>query len=366
MKKDKKVLWRRLLKVTGVIIGSIVGICLVLFLILLSWSPGKIEPYYDENGAILADSISEITKVEIGNMEQGMIIKGKNVNNPVLLFLHGGPGNPEYTLAKEVGLEDYFTVCWWEQRGCGMSYSSSIKDDEITLEQMISDTAEVTNYLRERFGKEKIYIMGHSWGSFLGVNTVDKYPELYEAYIGIGQVVNQFKSEKLSNDYMLSAAQANNDEKTIKNLQKYSLISPEDVTADYLMLRSDILSKLGNGVFHIPKSKFNLLLPIFQAREYTLSDIYGYAAGSLLCLKQPINQSQYTMNLIETIPELDVPVYIFHGVHDMQVSYELSRQYFDVLKAPEKYFYQFDNSAHSPFIEEPEKFIEILEDDLLR
>lgn len=93
-----------------------------------------------------------------------MIIKGKNDQNPVLFFLHGGPGNPEYVLVKEysIGLEDYFTVCWWEQRGSGMSYSSSIQSDTVTLEQMVSDTVEITNYLRERFGKDKIYLMGHS------------------------------------------------------------------------------------------------------------------------------------------------------------------------------------------------------------
>ncbi len=368
IEKNKKTMSvRGWLKMLGIAFGSIIGVCIIIFLVLWSWSPGKITPYKDKDGNILAESISEITKVKIGGMEQGMIIKGRNKNNPVLLFLHGGPGNPEYVLAKNypIGLEDYFTVCWWEQRGGGMSYSSSISSSTMTLEQMVEDTVEVTNYLKERFGKDKIYLMGHSWGSFLGVNTVAQYPELYEAYMGIGQVSNQLESEKLGYMQMLSTAKENGDEKSIKMLMQYKLDGANTITPNYLMVRSNIMSKQGNGVFHIAKSKFSLLLPIFQAKEYTLSNKYGYAVGSMFCLEQPLNKSQFTTNLMEEITELKVPIYIFHGAYDRQVSYELSKEYLELLKAPKKQFYTFDNSAHSPFMEEPVKFMQIIKNDIL-
>lgn len=359
---------KRCNKLLYIILGSLIGLILIGFSILWLWSPGKIEPYYDENGDILYGSVSEIIKIKIGELEQGMIIQGKNINNPVLLFLHGGPGNPEYVLSKEskVGLEDLFTVCWWEQRGSGMSYFSSIEKGSITLEQMISDTVEVTNYLRERFGQDKIYIMGHSWGSFLGINTVAEYPELYNAYLGIGQVVNQLESEKLGYDLMLTIAQEDGDNKAVDKLKKYTFSTPDDITTEYLMVRSELMNEYGYGVFHTPKSKMELLMPIFKAKEYTLKDKYGYAAGSLLSLEQPMNQSQYTTDLNKSIKELEIPVYFFHGIYDRQVSFDIALSYYKSLNSSKKYFYQFDESAHSPFLEEPEKFIQIIKDDILR
>jgi pimeloyl-ACP methyl ester carboxylesterase len=134
----------------------------ILVGVLLAYSPGKPEPLLDENGSPLPGSISEKVFVNINGVEQGMFIKSKDATNPVLLYLHGGM--PEYFLTQRypTGLEDYFTVVWWEQRGSGLSYSTDIPPETLTLDQIISDTLEVTNYLRHRFGKEKIYLMGHS------------------------------------------------------------------------------------------------------------------------------------------------------------------------------------------------------------
>lgn len=153
--------------------------------------------------------------------------------------------------------------------------------------------------------------------------------------------------------------------KSMKKLMKYTLDSSDTITPDYLMLRSEIMSKQGNGVFHIAKSKLGSLLPIFKAKEYRLSDIYGYAMGALFALKTPANDSIYTTNLMEKITELNIPVYICHGAYDRQVSYELAKEYFEIIKAPEKHFYTFENSAHSPFMEEAEKFMQIMKEDIL-
>lgn len=353
------------LKVIGIILGVIVGILMILFLILLVNSPGKIQPYRDENRDVLAGSVAEIVRMDVGGVEQGMILKGRSDQNPVLLFLHGGPGNPEYVMAKEanVGLEDAFTVCWWEQRGSGMSYSSDLAP--FTLDQMIADTVEVTEYLKERFGQEKIYVMGHSWGTFLGMHTVAAHPDLFYAYIGIGQISNQMQSEQLAYAYMQKTLSESGDDKNIKKLEQFSARDDKDMTPAYLSLRSTLLSEMGNGVTHIPQSRLKLLLPVFTAHEYTLSDLYGYAMGSLVSLESPANQSCYTSSLSEDIPSVDIPVYIFHGVYDMQVSYKLAKEYYDLLDAPVKQFYSFEDSAHSPFLEEPERFMEIIRQDIL-
>ena len=148
-----------------IIVVNIFGIiALLTFLYVLS--PGKIESINDKNGVALKNSISEKTFVDINGVKIGMIIKGMDLSNPILLFVHGGPGMPEYWLNDKypTGLEDYFTIVWWDQRGAGLSYSADIEDDTMTTKQFVDDTIAVTNYLRNRFGKEKIYLMAHSCG----------------------------------------------------------------------------------------------------------------------------------------------------------------------------------------------------------
>ena len=366
----RRVYTKRKRRVAGMVIGVVLGVlaalCSVLFCIVWSWSPGVVEPYYDSDGNVLAGSVSEIVKVEIGGMEQGMIVKGKDMDNPVLLFLHGGPGNPQYVLFHDIGLEDHFTVCWWDQRGSGMSYNSGLDPGSITLDLMLSDVFEVTDYLRGRFGKDKIYLMGQSFGSFLGIHAAAQRPELYEAYIGISQVTNQLESEKMGYESMMSIAQAEGDEKSARKLGKYELGGADTITSGYLMLRSNTMEKQGTGVFHNSKSTFEYaIMPLMKAREYKLSDKYGYLAGSLFMLKTPLNDAQFETNIMETIPEVDVPVYIFHGIYDRVASYDLSREYFEALRAPAKEFYTFEGSAHSPHMEEPQRILQIVKEDIL-
>src|SRR3972149_6569643 len=150
---------RKAVRIMLTMISIILACILILVGVLQQWSPGKPTPFVDENGSPLAGSISEKVFVNINGVEQGMFIKSKDATHPVLLYLHGGM--PDYFLTEKypTGLEDYFTVVWWEQRGSVLSYSADIPRETMTLEQMISDTLEVTNYLRHRFGKEKIYLM---------------------------------------------------------------------------------------------------------------------------------------------------------------------------------------------------------------
>ena len=165
---------------------------------------------------------SEKIHVNINGLEQGMFLKSKDDTQPVLLFLHGGPGMPEYWLTQRypTGLEDCFTVCWWEQRGSGLSYRADISPETMTVEQLIADTLEVTKYLLQRFAKDKIYLMGHSGGSFIGIQATARAPALYHAYIGVGQMSYQLKSERLAYDYMLKQFKANGNIRMVRKLQE--------------------------------------------------------------------------------------------------------------------------------------------------
>lgn len=168
----------------------ILVLLMVLFAVLLMISPGRPEVYRDESGNIVPGSISEKLFVTIGGVKQGMFIRSKDTGRPVLLYLHGGPAFPNYFLIEKYkpGLEDYFTVCYWEQRGGGLSYTPEVHAESMTLEQLASDAIEVTNYLRERFGREKIYMLAHSGGTPIALMAVSKAPQLYSAYIAMAQI----------------------------------------------------------------------------------------------------------------------------------------------------------------------------------
>jgi len=223
--KNEKFSIKHLARKAGRIMLTFISITLaglvILAGVLLIWSPGKLKPFLDESGNPLAGSLSEKIYVDINGMEQGMFIQSKNISNPVLLFVHGGPGMPEYWLTQRypTGLEDYFTVVWWEQRGAGLSFSPDLSPEKMTAEQFVSDTLEVTNYLRERFGKEKIYLMGHSWGSYIGIQAAAREPELYYAYIGMAQISYQIQSEQLAYKYALEEYKKNGNTRMVQKLE---------------------------------------------------------------------------------------------------------------------------------------------------
>ena len=305
--------------------------------------------------------------VEINGMKQGMFIQSVNLENPVLLFLHGGAGSPEIAFTEQypTGLDKIFTVCWWEQRGSGMSYSRSIKKEEMTIGQMISDTIAVTHYLKKRFNKEKIYVMGHSWGSLLGVLTVQQEPQLFHAYIGIGQVARQLESERLAYTYMLQEFNKANNNKMIRKLKKHSIDKGGEVSLRYLGVRSEGMMQLGIGVMHNCTSMMECVMTVLRYKGYTLKEKFKFPMGSSFSLKY-LWEFVLQTDLIKQVKELKVPVYIFQGKYDYQVSYFIAKEFTAAVNAPVKGFYTFENSAHSPCFEEPDKMCRILLTDVLQ
>lgn len=339
---------------------------LILTGVLLAMSPGKPAPFVDNNGNPLAGSISEKVFVNINGVRQGMFIESKDVTHPVLLFLHGGM--PEYFLTQRypTGLEDYFTVVWWEQRGSGLSYTPDIPRDTMNLEQMISDTLAVTNYLRQRFGKEKIYLMAHSGGSFIGIQAAARAPQLYYAYIGESQMSNQLKSEKLAYDYMLQKYKENGNTGMEQRLAAAPVTLAGGVPAAYLALRDDAMHPLGIGTTHDMNSVITgIILPSLTFRDYTLMEKVNLWRGKSQSGVSSLWNTMLATDLNTQVPQLEIPVYFFDGIYDYTVSYTLAKSYFENLKAPLKGFYTFEHSAHSPMFEEPAKMQKILQQDVL-
>ena len=295
-----------------------------------------------------------------------MFIKSKNAGNPVLLYLHGGM--PDYFLTQKypTGLEDDFTVVWWEQRGSGLSYYPDISPESVTVEQLISDTLEVTNYLHHRFGKEKIYLMGHSGGTFVGIQVAARAPELYYAYIGVAQMSYQLKSEQLAYNYMLEQFEENGNSGMVRKLEEAPVTMTGGTSDSYLALRDGAMHSLGIGTTHEMNSVLSgIFFPSLTFRGYTLSEKVNLWRGKSSSGVSPLWDDMLSTDLSKEVTELSIPVYFFEGIYDYTCSYTLAKEYFDQLKAPLKGFYTFEQSAHSPLFEEPEKMGHILQEDVL-
>lgn len=329
-------------------------------------SPGEPAPFLDAEGEPLAGSLSEKIHVEINGVRQGMFLKSKDSRHPVLLYLHGGM--PDYFLTRQypTGLEDQFTVVWWEQRGSGISYSPDIPRETMTMEQLISDVLAVTDYLRRRFGAEKIYLMGHSGGTFLGIQAVARAPERYHAYIGVAQMSYQAESERLAYEHMLERFRASGDARMVERLERAPVTLAGGTPPEYLAVRDEAMHGLGIGTMHEMRSLLGgLVIPSFLFREYTLSEKLSLWTAKSRAGVSIVWGEMVATDLRARLRKIPVPVYLLHGVHDYTVSYALARSYFDLIDAPLKGFYTFESSAHSPMFEEPDRMNRILREDVL-
>ncbi|MET0782082.1 MAG: alpha/beta hydrolase [Microbacterium sp.] len=350
-------------------IGAVLVIVLALAGALWMWSPGVPRPFLDGSGNVLPGSLAEKTHVPINGVRQGMFIKGRNPSNPVLLWVHGGPGMPDYFLTEQypTGLEDIFTIVWWDQRGSGLSYDSGIPSDTMVVEQFIDDTIAVTDYLRERFKQDKVYLLGHSWGSFVGIQAAARAPERYYAYIGMAQMVHQLRSEKQAYDYMLGEYRDYGDTRMVEDLEKAPVSMADGTPQAYLGLRDKAMHRLGIGTTHEMRSVITgIFLPSWRFPEYTIGEKIGLWRGRAFSRSFGLWEEIIRVDLAELVPKLDLPVYFLHGAYDYTCSFALARDYFRELDAPVKGFYRFADSAHSPILEEPDVAHDVMRLDVLR
>jgi pimeloyl-ACP methyl ester carboxylesterase len=354
------------------LVSILLGLVLMMLGVLLYYSPGKPDPFLDEQGNALAGSLSEKTFVTIGGIRQGMMIRSKNTDNPVLLYVHGGPAFPNYFLVEKYkpGLEDFFTVCYWEQRGGGLSYSPDIPIETMTFEQLIADAIEVSNYLRSRFGKDKIYLMAHSGGTPIGIQAVARAPQLYHAYIGMAQVTRQADSERIAYQYLVEQYTARGNTKALEELKKYPLLDSDTYLIPFFqsLIRDQAMHELGIGTMRNMKSVFTgVFIPVWTCKAYTLKEKRNIWASKFQFVKKAgFIDELFVLDIPAMLPQLEIPVYFFSGKYDLTVNVDLSKAYLEKLQAPVKGFYTFDHAAHSPLFEEPEKVKEIFVRDILK
>ena len=330
------------------------------------WSSGVPLPLTDADGHRLPASVSEKRYLDLNGVRQGMFLQGTDVKNPVLLYVHGGM--PEFFLTERypTGLEKVFTVAWWDRRGAGLSYDARIPPAEITYEQHVADTVAVTDYLRERFGQEKVYLMAHSGGTFFALQAVARAPERFHAYVGMSQIVRQLESERLAYEYLVTRYRERGDLRMLRRLEAAPVTIRDGTPDAYLSVRDKAMHRLGVGTMHDMHSVITgLFLPSITSPQYTVGEKLRLWRGKFTTGVMPQWEQVLATDLSELVPSVDVPVYLLHGVHDYTCSYGLAREYFEKIQAPVKGFYTFRHSAHCPIFEEPERTLRILSEDVL-
>lgn len=340
-KRKKRLLWLILLLVLSAV------------WLFPSWTP-KIR---DDSGVVLPDSIATLEEIKLGGIKQSVLIRGYDKHKPVILFLHGGPGYPQIPYARKYQkeLEKDFVVVNWDQRGAGKSYHFGMTKEDLQVDRLIEDTHELTTYLREKFSQSKIFIAGHSWGSLLGTWTVQKYPDDYYAYIGIGQVANSPEGERVSYEFVLHEAKEKQNKKALQELESIGSPPYQNPRKDTTLERKWV-TEFGGSERNISTYK-DLLKGVLFAPEYTWLDGIRLAIGDSVSRHAILPQTE-DVNLFDSVPELKIPVYIMMGKYDYMTPSEVAYRYYEELKAPSKQFIWFEQSAHFPHFEEPDKFAE--------
>ena len=312
----------------------------------------------DSNGKKVEGSISELTHITLNGHKEWISIRGEKKDAPVLLFLAGGPGGTQmaavrYELAE---LEKNFVVVNWDQPGSGKSYNC-MKRKDISKQTYIEDGIALTEYLRERFGQDKIYLMGESWGSALGIFLVNESPEYYAGFIGTGQMVDFEETERIDYQKAMDIAKENKDDKLIHKLEKQG--EAPYYEGNVAMLSVTYLKCLTSAMTANPEitnGGYNTFRDMF-ASEYGLIDSVNYMLG-VISTFNTVYPTLYGIDLREDYSKLEVPVYFFIGRHDINAPTNLAEEYYEILEAPEKELVWFEHSGHGPWMNETEKFVQ--------
>ncbi|MGA9226563.1 MAG: alpha/beta fold hydrolase [Mesobacillus sp.] len=341
-------------KVLGVLI--IVIILVILTFMLLRYFL-KNNTLRKSQNAIKEGGIAELVELHVNGTKQFIFIESKSTDRPIILFLHGGPGQPIPFGVSSRGvypdLAENFIAVYYDQRGAGKSYHKDIPIETMNVHQFVDDTKQIIDYLTERFDQDMIYLSGMSWGSIIGMKIVEEHPEKIKGYFGISQFVNNAENQRLSTEWLWDIAVKKNDKKLKEDLASFGeppyTIEKEEKFSKYI-------SQFGGDNYSDEKVKkaniLNYVKPIFISPDYTLKDIYSVlvsgAKFSLFTAKELQKEIQQEVDL-QTIRRVYSPIYIFQGKHDKLTNYDLSLDFYNQLEVQgDKEFITLENSAHYP------------------
>jgi len=299
----------------------------------------------DHEGQPPPRSIASLEQIPLGGVDQFILIRGADSTNPVILFLHGGPGMPAMYLAHsfQQDLENDFVVVHWDRRGAGKSYKAGIESDSLTVRQTLNDTYELTTLLLRRFDIDRLMLVAHSWGTYLGLLAAKEHPEYYSAYVGMGQLsADSLRRYVVQRRFLYNMAKAHHDAELLGRLFGAEGIKEDDL----FRYGGEIRAATGYGP---------ILMTGLWAPEYDLFDILNVPKGAAM-VSQRMRDDVLERPLEEALGDLSIPIYFFLGRHDYNTPSILAAEYFNNLRAPKKELVWFEYSAHFPFWEEPGKF----------
>jgi pimeloyl-ACP methyl ester carboxylesterase len=321
-------------------------------------------PITDPSGNVLAGSIASMEQVRLGGVDQWVVIRGQNVANPVLLFLSGGPGGSELPMVRHnlAPLESQFTIVIWEQRGAGKSYAAGPVEN-ITATQLESDAHELTLLLEQRFNQPKIYVLGSSWGTILGTRLAQKYPDLFYAYIGTGQMVNTTENDIATYTWAVEQARLAGNSAAEATITQYG---PPPFDGLFAGLRYANYLEGGEFQFELQgaASKEYWANP-FATSEFGLLDDVHAVNGTIRGMDTIYVQELRDLDFEAQVPQLALPVYLIEGRFDHNASSQIAERWFNKLQAPGKQFIWFEHSGHPPYDFEPTRFNAFMVDKVL-
>ena len=311
-------------------------------------------------------AIQESTYVKIGGIEQYLQIRGEDRENPVILWLHGGPGFPLTYLNYyyQTGLEKDYTIVCWEQRGCGRTYYRNKSNGKMNIEQMLADTNEIIDYLRERFGQEKIIIIGQSWGTVPGMNYIHIYPEKVTAYIGVGQVTNFLQGKIYAAECAIKKAIENGNNRDadlleygIKQLTATDNIEKSDVKSLEEMITTSIKYLKCDGEM----SGFKQIFSALTSPEMSWNDVKWFLFASntqniISSQSKLVNYMYFQFDVMDFSNEYDVPICFIQGDSDWITPTDMAADYYSAVSSKQKEMIIISNAGHTPFLDNPEKF----------
>ncbi|MGI0131639.1 MAG: alpha/beta fold hydrolase [Thermoplasmata archaeon] len=308
--------------------------------------------FLDRGGRPIEGSVASLTFRQVGGVAQAVLIRGIDRNEPVLLYLHGGPGDAEILNARrhQAELERAFVVANWDQRGAGLSYSAAVPRSSMTLGQLVEDTIELSRWLAETFGRERIVLAAHSFGTIIGLLAAQRAPELFTAYVGIGQVVEPAESERRMYDWALAEAGRRRDARTRRALEGIGPL-PHTTRTAHRTLRGAV-ARFG-GRYRTVSDRAIARDTLLHLREYTLLDLGRWRRGERFSVETLLSEAA-TIDMARRVTRLLIPTYFVAGRYDRICDPDLAREYLRVLDAPRKGWAWIEDAAHLAPFEEPD------------
>jgi len=322
----------------------------------------------DVQRIVSPNGVQEQLEIPVGGIKQWISVRGRDRHNPILLVIHGGPGSVEMPLSwtYQAGWEDYFTVVQWDQRGAGKTYAANDPESvrpTLTIERMVLDAGEVVQHLQKRYNKKKVFVLGHSWGSVIGLSLAQRHPDWLYAYVGEGQMLNGNDNERVGYANTLKAARSAGNATAVAELEA---IAPYPNTDGSTPLEKARVDRKWSGYFGGLATGRNSMdwysNALDMSPEYSDKDIEAIGAGTSMSLRALLPQ-EAKLDLTK-ITTFGTPIVIFAGRHDNTTPSENVAAWLPGVRAPFKKIVWFENSAHMISTEEPGRVLVHLVEDV--